>query len=59
MMVSSLLRIIGLGAVACLAAGCAGTSISIEKPDVSLNNVEVAEIDLDPSTARSASSVCA
>lgn len=50
MMERSHLRKTGLVAMACLAAGCAGTSISIEKPDVSLNNVEVAEIDLDRQT---------
>ena len=44
------LRKIGLGAVACFAAGCASTGITVEKPGVSLSNVEVAEIDLDSQT---------
>jgi LEA14-like dessication related protein len=39
-----------LGAVACLAAGCASTGITVEKPGVSLRTVEVAEIELDSQT---------
>ena len=50
MMGSSRLRKIGLGAVASFAAGCAGTSINVEKPGVSLDNVEVADIDMDRQT---------
>ena len=50
MMESSRLRKIGLGAVASFAAGCAGTSINVEKPGVSLDNVEVADIDMDRQT---------
>ena len=47
---SSRLRKIGLGAVACFAAGCAGTGINVARPGVSLDNVEIAEIDLDRQT---------
>jgi LEA14-like dessication related protein len=41
---------IGLSAVLCLAAGCASTGAMIEKPGVSLRNVEVADIGLDGQT---------
>jgi LEA14-like dessication related protein len=44
------LRKFTLGAVACFAAGCASTGITVEKPGVSLRNVEVAKIDLDHQT---------
>lgn len=50
MMETSLLRKIGLGAVTCFVAGCATTGITVEKPGVSLRNVELAEIDLDRQT---------
>jgi LEA14-like dessication related protein len=41
---------IGLGAVASFVTGCAGTSITVEKPGVTLNNVEVTDVDLDGQT---------
>lgn len=50
MMESTRLRKFTLGAVACFAAGCASTGITVEKPGVSLRNVEVAKIDLDHQT---------
>ena len=50
MMETARIRKIGLSAVACLAAGCASTGAMIERPGVSLRNVEVADIDLDGQT---------
>lgn len=50
MMETTRLRKFTLGAVACFAAGCASTGITVEKPGVSLRNVEVAKIDLDHQT---------
>ena len=47
---TSRLRKIGLCVIACFAAGCASTGITVEKPGVSLSNVEVADIDLDGQT---------
>ena len=44
------IRKIGLSAVACLAAGCASTGAMIEKPGVSLRNVELTDIGLDGQT---------
>jgi len=41
---------IGLSLAACLAAGCASTGVMIEKPGVSLRNVELTEVDLDGQT---------
>ena len=51
MMETALIRNIGLSAVACLAAGCASTGAMIERPGVSLRNVEVADIGLDGQTS--------
>jgi hypothetical protein len=39
-----------LSALACVAAGCASTGVTIEKPAVSLRNVEVTDVDLDGQT---------
>jgi LEA14-like dessication related protein len=50
MMETARIMKIGLSAVACLAAGCASTGVMIEKPGVSLRNVEVTDIDLDGQT---------
>lgn len=50
MMETTRLMKVLLGAVACLAAGCASTGITVEKPGVSLRSVEVAEIELDSQT---------
>lgn len=50
MMETIRLRKIALGAVACFAAGCASTGITVEKPSVSLRTVEVADIDLGGQT---------
>ena len=50
MMDTTRLRKIALGAVACFAAGCASTGITVVKPDVHLSNVEVADIGLDGQT---------
>ena len=50
MMDTNRLRKIALGAVACLAAGCASTGITVAKPDVNLSNVEVTDIGLDSQT---------
>ena len=50
MMETSRLRKIALGAVACFAAGCASTGITVEKPGVSLQTVEVADIGLGGQT---------
>lgn len=50
MMETGRIRELGLSAVACFAAGCASTGIVVEKPSVSLSNVEVTEIDLDSQT---------
>ena len=50
MMETIQLRKIALGAVACFAAGCASTGITVEKPSVSLRTVEVADIGLGGQT---------
>jgi len=50
MMETARFRKIGLSTVACLLAGCASTGAMIEKPGVSLRNVQVTEIDLDGQT---------
>jgi LEA14-like dessication related protein len=50
MMETTRLRKIALGAVACFAAGCASTGITVEKPGVSLQTVEVADIGLGGQT---------
>ena len=50
MMGTARLRMIGLGAIACFATGCASTGVTIEKPGINLRNVEVAAIDLDGQT---------
>lgn len=50
MMETSRFRNIALSAVALVATGCASTGVIIEKPGVSLRNVEVADIDLDGQT---------
>ena len=50
MMETIQLRKIALGAVACFAAGCASTGITLEKPSVSLRTVEVADIGLGGQT---------
>ena len=50
MMETARFRKLGLIAFACFAAGCASTGITVERPSVSLQNVEVAEIDLDSQT---------
>ena len=50
MMEATRIRKIGLSAVACFAAGCASTGVMIEKPGVSLRNVEVADVGLDGQT---------
>jgi LEA14-like dessication related protein len=50
MMETNRLRKIALGAVACFAAGCASTGITVEKPGVSLQTVEVADIGLGGQT---------
>ena len=50
MMETGRIRELGLSVVACLAAGCASTGVMVEKPGVSLSNVEVTEIDLDSQT---------
>lgn len=50
MMETIQLRKIALGAVACFAAGCASTGITVEKPGVSLRTVEVADIGLGGQT---------
>jgi LEA14-like dessication related protein len=50
MMEIARLRNIGLSALACLAAGCASTGVLVEKPGVSLRNVQVAEIDAHAQT---------
>jgi LEA14-like dessication related protein len=47
---TTLIRNIGLSAVACVAAGCASTGLVVEKPGVSLRHVEVADVDLDSQT---------
>lgn len=44
------IRGLGLSAIACFAAGCASTGVMVEKPSVSLSNVEVTDIDLDGQT---------
>ena len=44
------IRNIGLGAVACLVAACASSGLVVEKPDVSLSNVGLADMDLDSQT---------
>ena len=43
-------RNIALSAVACFATGCASTGAIVEKPGVSLRNVQIADIDLDGQT---------
>ena len=50
MMDTARIRKIGLSALACVAAGCASTGVTIEKPAVSLRNVEVTDVDLDGQT---------
>ena len=50
MMETAHFRNIALSAVALVATGCASTGVIIEKPGVSLRNVEVADIDLDGQT---------
>jgi len=50
MMETARFRNIALSAVACVATGCASTGVLLEKPGVSLRNVEVADIDLDGQT---------
>ena len=50
MMETARLRMIGLSAVAFLAAGCASTEVTIGKPGISLRNVEVTAVDLDSQT---------
>ena len=50
MMETARLRMIGLSAVACFATGCATTGVTIEKPGISLRNVEVTAVDLDSQT---------
>lgn len=50
MMETTRVRKIALSAIACFATGCASTGITVEKPGVSLSNVEVAEIDTDRQT---------
>lgn len=42
----------GLGVIAWLLTGCAGTGSLIDTPQVSLRNVEVTELDLDSQTFR-------
>ena len=44
------IRKLGLTALVCLVAGCASTGVMVERPSVSLSNVEVTEIDLDSQT---------
>lgn len=43
-------RNLGLGALACFAAGCASTGVLVERPSVSLQNVEVVDVDFDGQT---------
>ena len=50
MLETARIRKIGLSAVACFAAGCASTGVMIEKPDVSLRNVKVTDVDLGGQT---------
>ena len=50
MMETARLRMIGLSVVACFATGCASTGVTIEKPGISLRNVEVTAVDLDGQT---------
>jgi LEA14-like dessication related protein len=50
MMETASFRKMGLIVFACFAAGCASTGVSVERPSVSLQNMEVAEIDLDGQT---------
>lgn len=50
MMDTNGIRKIGLGMLAMLAAGCASTGAIVEKPSVTLSNVEVAEIGFDSQT---------
>jgi LEA14-like dessication related protein len=50
MMETVRIRKLALSAVAWLAAGCASTGVMVERPGVSLRNVEVAAVDLDGQT---------
>ncbi len=50
MMDASRLRTIVFGTLACFIAACASTGVTLEKPGVSLRNVEVRDIDLDGQT---------
>ena len=43
---STIIRRIGIGASACILAGCASTGSLVETPEVSLRNVEVTDLDL-------------
>jgi LEA14-like dessication related protein len=46
----SVIRNIGLSAVASLATACASNGLVVQKPDVSLRHVELSAIDLDSQT---------
>jgi LEA14-like dessication related protein len=50
MMETTRIRNIALSAVALFATGCASTGVIVERPDVSLRNVEIADIELDAQT---------
>ena len=50
MMDTTRLRKIALATVACFTAGCASTGFTVDKLDVNLSNVVVAEIGLDGQT---------
>jgi LEA14-like dessication related protein len=50
MMETACFRSIALSVVACVATGCASTGVLVEKPGVSLRNVEVTDIGLDGQT---------
>lgn len=50
MMETARFRNLALGAVACFATGCASTGVIVAKPDVSLRNVQITDIDLDSQT---------
>ena len=50
MMETARFRNITLSTIACFATGCASTGAIVEKPGVSLRNVQIADIDLDSQT---------
>ena len=50
MMETACFRNVAFSAIACFAAGCASTGVIVERPGVSLRNVEVVDIDLDSQT---------